>query len=419
MIVVAQYYTTNLAYGKYTKAINEDYCSRHGYVYHLETNNEMIKNGSEDRAATWYKPKLILEAIEKYNPEAVLFVDADAVFFRDRRIEEFLIDGVDIVATEDYGPSKLNAGVILFRNTQWSKKFLRDWWEIGNEFPQYKHGLWHDQTCFGLLMDRTIDLNSHIRIIGNRELNARDTHQDCFIFHAFSYGQLPCRTIDTVYAKKFGLQVASPTENLTQLASRFNTDKYHTHNYIQYIYDEEFSKIRTSAKCIVEIGVYQGESLKLWKQFFSNASIVGIDKNPLEVDGCVTILADQSSSEDMNKLMNTLGDVDLIIDDGSHRMSDQQITFATLFQKVSVGGIFVIEDLHTSVECLMPEKSWCNWGDPKKTTTLNMLNHFNETGKIQSDYLTDDQCKYLENHIESVKIYSPHPMSITSIIRKK
>lgn len=419
MIVVVQYYTSNLVYGKYTREINEAYCSRNGYTYHLETDDAKIRAGMEDRAPTWYKPKIVLEVLDKYNPEAVLFIDADAVFFGNNRIEEFLIDGVDIVASEDHGPSKLNAGVLLFRNTEWTRKFLHDWWEMGNEFSQYKQGLWHDQTCFGLLMNRTLGLDLHIRIISNRVFNARDTHPECFIFHAFSYGHLTYRTLDVLHAKMMNIQSFKSADSMSQLAAMTQTDKYHTHQYIQSVYEEKFDPYRTSSKLVVEIGVYQGESLRLWRRYFPFARIVGVDINLSSVDGCEVIQADQSKDEDLIRVAQNIDQADLIIDDGSHRMRDQQRTFYILFKALRSGGLFVLEDLHTSIECLMPSKSWCNWGDPTKTTTLNMLNEYIATGKIRSDYLTEEECRYLEENIRSVEVFAPHEMSVTSTIYKK
>jgi hypothetical protein len=112
--------------------------------------------------------------------------------------------------------------------------------------------------------------------------------------------------------------------------------------------------------------------------------------------------------------------VDVILDDGSHKMRDQQITLAKLFKMLKSDGIYILEDLHTSFEVVMPEKSWCGWGDSSKTITLNMLESFKETGKIESDYMTQDEMDYLSENIKSVEIYKNRPdWSVTSVIIKK
>ena len=204
-IVVAQYWTSNLSYGKYTKAINERYCNNKNYIYHAETDNEKITKGKEDRTYTWYKPKFLLEILELYNPDYILFLDADAVVSDESySIEEFIKDNYEIIATEDHGPSTINAGVIIFKNSSWVKNFLNSWWGYGEKYSEYKNALWWDQTCFGLLYSDLPDKDK-ILIISNRILNWREYDENNFIFHAFAYGSLPDRRIDEVYNTKFSI----------------------------------------------------------------------------------------------------------------------------------------------------------------------------------------------------------------------
>jgi hypothetical protein len=101
-------------------------------------------------------------------------------------------------------------------------------------------------------------------------------------------------------------------------------------------------------------------------------------------------------------------------------MYDQQITMASFFKSLKSGGIFVMEDLHSSPEVRIPEKNsiW-GWGDPTKITTLEMLESFKNTGKIISDYLSEEEKLYLEENIKSIEIFHLAPTSITSIIYKK
>ena len=54
-IVVAQFYTDNVSFGKYSRDINQRYCEQKGYTYHLSTDNDKIVKGTEDRARKWYK----------------------------------------------------------------------------------------------------------------------------------------------------------------------------------------------------------------------------------------------------------------------------------------------------------------------------------------------------------------------------
>lgn len=205
-IVICQFYTPNVKYGEYSEKINRKYCEDNNYEYFVEKNEEKIRNKLSGRAWTWYKPHLIQEVFSKYSDyDYVLFLDIDAIFCNNsRRIEEFINDDFSILMTQDHGPSLVNAGVILLKINDFSKNFVNQWWEICEEFPQYKQGLWHDQTCIGLLHERLNNPNE-FKIISNHDMNARDYGDHKFIFHAFAFGNFPRRTIDFIYKKKFGV----------------------------------------------------------------------------------------------------------------------------------------------------------------------------------------------------------------------
>ncbi len=438
-IVVAQFWTKNLSYAKYTKAINEKYCDEQGYIYHVEEDDDKIKSSIIGRAFTWYKPKFLLDVIEKHNPDYVLFLDADAIVSDDSyRIEDFIDENYECVVTMDHGPSRMNAGVLLFKNSEWTKEFLQRWWDVSDELAgphgqskgYYNNGLWHDQTCFGYLYDNE-GYNSKIKIINNRVLNGRvfrDLQNKNFIFHAFSYGLVKNRTLDTAYYSIFNITKPEGVE-IVDMIDHYMTDKHHEHDFFNLIYNDLFKSLRNEVKKFVEVGIYDGESIRLWRDYFINAEIYGLDINPENADNklgstnrdrLTLIKMDQSNVDEIESFSSSHNDIDVILDDGSHRMYDQQITLAKMFKSLKSGGIFIIEDLHTSLEAPMPEKAWCGWGDPDKTITLDMLKEFQTNGKIVSDYMTEEEMDYLNNNIESVEIYQSKPdWSITSVIKKK
>jgi hypothetical protein len=421
-IIVTQFYTNNVPYAKFTIEINKKYCNENGYEYYVESDTKKIIEKLEGRSITWYKPHLI-KSILLDNPDCdyVLFLDMDAIITNNnKKIEDFIEENVSIIMTKDYGPSLVNAGVMIVKNDEFSKKFLEDWWLIGEEYPQYKTGLWHDQTCIGLLY-QTLEKKEKFSIIENHELNASTHNGNEFIFHAFSYGNLRNRTIDAMYYKLLNIEPIVDTNSLMDLGEIYPTDKHYLHNYFNQVYQDVFFPIKNEVKKLVEIGTLDGNSLKVFKRFFSNAKIYGVDlKEDIVDDDIEVIKCDQSNSEELYDFLNKIENVDIILDDGSHKMYDQQITFAILFKMLKSGGIYIIEDLHTSVECLMPEKSIFQWGDPTKTTTLKMLEYFNIKNKIKSDYLNEEQEKYLSENIEFCEIYYlNNGNSITSIIKKK
>lgn len=439
-IVVCQYWTKNLSYAQYTQAINEKYCNDNGYIYHVETDTTKIKTGVKDRAFTWYKPILIKDVMDIYDPDYILFLDADAIVCDfSYKIEQFIDENFDIICTNDYGPSRLNAGVFIMKNNDWVKDFLVKWWDLcdelsggsNNEIGFYKNGLWHDQTTFGILMDRIPDVNSHISIISNYVLNGRefrDSRNKNFIFHAFSFGLLKNRTIDAAYYYLFDLP-RPITNDLSDICDNYLTDKNYEHNYIRMIYSDLFLPLQKDIKTFIEIGIGHGSSIEMWRDYFVNSKVVGVDLyletaldyfSTKKMDRIDLIKMDQSSPEELDKFSELYSNVDVILDDGSHKMYDQQITFAKLFKMLKSGGIYILEDLHTSIEAPLPEKSWLNWGDGTKTLTLNMLEEFVNTGILKSDYLTSEEMEYLNQNIKSVDIFRNRPeWSITSVIIKK
>ena len=202
---------------------------------------------------------------------------------------------------------------------------------------------------------------------------------------------------------------------------KIDTDKF-SHGYIE-VYDPLFKKL-TSPKKILEIGVYQGGSLRLLQSYFPNTNIYGLDLGYSEEckqdgDNFSILIGNQENRDDLLSVVNTIdGELDLIIDDGGHTMEQQQVSFGYLFQFVKPGGYYILEDLHTSRFGL--ESVFITPTD--LITTLDLLYNFKNTNKIISNHMLDNEIKHLEDNIESIEIWSrniEHNISVTSIIRKR
>ena len=119
------------------------------------------------------------------------------------------------------------------------------------------------------------------------------------------------------------------------------------------IYKENFSKYKNRKIIILEIGVLNGGSLKMWQNYFSPDSlIVGIDIIPrckkFEKDNIKIYIGDQTDKNFLSSVIKDIGRPDIIIDDGGHT-SDQQIkSFDYLFKHLNNQGIYLVEDTHTS-----------------------------------------------------------------------
>jgi hypothetical protein len=143
-------------------------------------------------------------------------------------------------------------------------------------------------------------------------------------------------------------------DTLSQLAEIYKTDKGMWHHGYTPIYNMYFESLKDKQITLLEIGIggYEyvnkgGESLKMWRDYFSNANIIGFDfyKKELNIKG-VSIY--QGSQIDNDFLKSLPAPFDIIIDDGSHVSSHIISTFDTLFCKLNSGGIYVVEDTETS-----------------------------------------------------------------------
>jgi O-methyltransferase len=119
------------------------------------------------------------------------------------------------------------------------------------------------------------------------------------------------------------------------------------------IYDRYFSRFRETECVIVEIGVYQGGSLQMWKEYFGDkARIYGIDIDPrckqYEEESIQIFIGSQADTVFLESLVQIIPKIDILIDDGGHWMHQQIGAFMSLFQHIQPEGIYLCEDTMTS-----------------------------------------------------------------------
>ncbi len=195
-------------------------------------------------------------------------------------------------------------------------------------------------------------------------------------------------------------------KTLADLCVQHPTDKcpYH-HNYVE-IYEQLFAPMRHRGLRILEIGVEEGKSMRLWEAYFPTANIFGLDimsKTQHDSARVATLVADQGKREELKAALDRIGrDFDIIIDDGGHRMDQQQISFATLFPVVKPGGLYIIEDIHTS----FPHVAKGFGVEPDgANSTYAMIDNFVRTGAVRSRYLSDAESGYLVANISYCAYY--------------
>lgn len=222
---------------------------------------------------------------------------------------------------------------------------------------------------------------------------------------------------------------------LETLFNKYNSDKgtliNPKHSYCEF-YEKYLHTLREEELLILEIGVCDGKSLKAWYDYFPNSIIIGLDiedKTKYDNDRVHTFKVDQSSESQIVNFVNEckINDYifDIIIDDGSHHMYDQQITLANLFTVLKPEGLYFIEDLHTS----LADNGYPLYGkrldiqENRKNTTLFYLME-----SLNSVYCNKEQNEYLQMNVDYIEIHNKFNInqesqykqrSITSVIVKK
>ena|SRR3990167_3616920 len=140
-------------------------------------------------------------------------------------------------------------------------------------------------------------------------------------------------------------------DELSKLGKKYGTDKIGKHNYLP-VYYEMFKDKRNEVEKVLEIGVAEGAGLFMFRDFFPNATIYGleidIERVRLFKDEPRTAVwqGDQSDKKDLETAIDIFGnDLDLVVDDGSHNPGDQVFTALTLLPLLKKGVIYVIEDV--------------------------------------------------------------------------
>ena len=149
---------------------------------------------------------------------------------------------------------------------------------------------------------------------------------------------------------------------LCELALKYGTDKafreripgstgYSAHDYTPYYH--ELLRDRDIRR-VLEVGIgdkcYNAASLRMWAEYFPQAEIYGcdIDLSTFVFDNprIHCFYCDQSSSVSLQQVVfQTGGQFDLIVDDGSHRIDHQQLTFQVLYPLLNPKGVYIIEDI--------------------------------------------------------------------------
>jgi hypothetical protein len=152
--------------------------------------------------------------------------------------------------------------------------------------------------------------------------------------------------------------VSTELTDLCRIAARHDTDKA---PWFTRVYDAFLREHRDEPLRLLEIGLFNGGSLRMWREYLPNAKLFGLDVDErcldyeLEVPDSMVRLIDQANPTDLELFVEESGgDFDFVLDDGGHTMIQQIVSFEVLFPHVRSGGVYVIEDVGTSY--------WLNYG---------------------------------------------------------
>lgn len=172
------------------------------------------------------------------------------------------------------------------------------------------------------------------------------------------------------------------------------------------VYDQIFSRFIGKPMTFIEIGVLDGGSLFMWREFFGpKARIIGVDLNPTakkwEKDGFEIYIGSQEDKSFLEYVFKAAGEIDIILDDGGHTFEQQVNTCEVALDYVKDDGLIFVEDTHTSY---MPK-----YGGPSKYSFISYVsNIINGINYRYSEFVdkSHDKAIYSVSIYESIVVFN-------------
>lgn len=134
-------------------------------------------------------------------------------------------------------------------------------------------------------------------------------------------------------------------KTLDEIGVECLTDKSSiTHHYLT-TYEKYLEPLRGKEFVLLELGVASKASLNMWKIYFPNAHVFGVDNNP-DCAGENIFIGDVTDEVFMDSVLEKIGTPFICIDDASHYGPSTIKTFEYLFPKIANGGQYWVEDTH-------------------------------------------------------------------------
>ena len=163
------------------------------------------------------------------------------------------------------------------------------------------------------------------------------------------------------------------------------SDKHYWHRFSRF-YERHFA-VLGAVSSILEYGILDGASIRWLRLIFPQAEIVGVDILPQQPNwptgpGITYLTVDQSDRPGISRMLRTLNrSFDLVIEDGSHIPAHQAHCLAETFPLVRAGGLYILEDLHTSHPQHPYYREHCAPGTPNSLHLLLLIEHLRATSQ--------------------------------------
>ena len=168
-------------------------------------------------------------------------------------------------------------------------------------------------------------------------------------------------------------------------------------------YEEILGKYKNRDITFVEVGVLAGGSLEAWKKYFGKRSrIIGVDLNPavkgtLEARGFEIFIGDQSDSTFWKRFYESIGKIDVLLDDGGHSNLQTWTTLKHAIPHVNDGGTIVVEDTHASYIQ--------GFGNPSPGSFISRAKEIVDEVNYRSYRIEDeDRTKKVPNRLEGLDV---------------
>jgi SAM-dependent methyltransferase len=171
-------------------------------------------------------------------------------------------------------------------------------------------------------------------------------------------------------------------------------------NHYFDIYERYFSRFRGTEVRVLEIGIYSGGSLEMWKSYFGpKCQIYGVDIEPsckaCEGDSVRVFIGDQADRNFWKRLRNEVDALDIVIDDGGHQAEQQIVSLEELLPLLRPGGVYLCEDVTGS-------------SNPFTTYVFDMakqLNAYTSEASENPERRLVSQATALQSAIRSIHLY--------------